>query len=264
LICDFVASLFRRAGESTLKRQEESADQAALQNSLSPMLDVQNTRRKFLEWVRSPEFDAHFDATAKRAVWPFVVGGILILSIAGAIPGLALIVYGFKRESARKAARRDAHLTFSEHEVILCAVVIGNKELIAGRAPVAPALLMGTFGPQDEQALRDVTSAAALIGGVYGQDPANVPPELQEVCRLVNDDTFHPDRRRLVPAHLFPNRQLWLFDTILLGSHFDSGTFDSGWIPCLAQPGTHGTIAQLPSGPAVFKERETSCPKTGT
>jgi hypothetical protein len=138
--------------------------------------------------------------------------------------------------------------------VILCAVVIGNKELIAGRAPVAPALLVGTFGPQDEQALRDVTSAAALIGGVYGQDPANVPPELQEACRLENDDTFHPDRRRLVPAHLFPNRQLWLFDTILLGSHFDSGAFDSGWIPCLAQPGTHGTIAQLPSGLAVFKE----------
>lgn len=217
------------------------------------MLDTEATRRKFNEWVRSPAFDGQFNAIHKRRLWPFVIGGVLIVSLAGIIPGIALVIYGFRRESARKAARRDAHLAFSGHEPILCALVIGNQALFRTKGALAPALLVGGFGPQDEAALKDAMETAMLFAELYGEDPAKVAAEHREACMLVNDDVFRPDRRRAVPANLSPNRQLWLFDAILLGDHFDSRTVDEPVIPCMATPGGQGGIAQLPAGVVVFK-----------
>ena len=72
------------------------------------MLDTEATRRKFNEWVRSPAFDGQFNAIHKPRLWPFVIGGVLIVSLAGIVPGIALVIYGFRRESVRKAARRHA------------------------------------------------------------------------------------------------------------------------------------------------------------
>jgi hypothetical protein len=217
------------------------------------MLDIEGTRKAFNNWVRSPAFDGQFNAIAKRAVWPFVAGGVLMVSVVGIIPGIGLLIYGWRRESARKAARRDAHLAFSSHVPILCTLVIGNRDLFRKKGAMAPALLVGGFDCQDEAALNDTLQVAFLIAKLYGQDPARVEPEHREACMLVNDDTFRPDRRRPVPSHLSPNRKLWLFDTILLGDHFDSGSIDNPFIPCMATPGPQGLIAQLPPGVAVFK-----------
>lgn len=218
------------------------------------MLDTTATKQKFNAWVRSSAFDAQFNAINKRANWPFWAGGIMIVTLVGMIPGIGLIIYGWRRESVRKSARRDAHLAFSDHQPIVCRLVIGNSSLFQSKGAMAPALLVGTFGNQDAAALEDLDAAAFLIGDLYGRDPASVPPEHREACLRVNDDEFQPDRRTAVPAHLFPDRNLWLFDTILLGDHFDSGSGDSPYIPCLVTPGTQGTIAQLPPGVAVFRQ----------
>jgi hypothetical protein len=218
------------------------------------MLDVAATKSRFIQWVKSPAFDAQFNATAKRTIWPFVVGGILILSVAGIPPGIGFLIYGLRRESARKAARRDAHLAYSRHEPILCGLVIGNRQLFRTKGAVAPALLVGTFGPQDEAALDAVIEVAITIAAVYGEDSAKVSPELREACKLVNDDSYRPNRRRRVPQHLCPEHQLWLFDTLLLGDNFESGSIDDPFIPCMATPGPSGQIAQLPPGAAVIRK----------
>lgn len=217
------------------------------------MLDTAATKRNFNDWVRSPAFDGQFDATVKRAVWPFWVGGLLVVSMVGILPGIAFLIYGWRRESVRKSARRDAHLAFANHQPILCLLIIGNQSLFRTKGAIAPALLLGTFENQDESVLDDMDQAASLIGQLYGENPNDVPPELREVCAMVNDDQYQPDRRRAVPAHLFPHRKLWLFDAILLGDHFDSGMIDNPYIPCLVTPGVQGSITQLPPKLAVFK-----------
>lgn len=218
------------------------------------MLDTIETRKKFNTWVLSPAFDGQFNAINKKAIWPFIAGVLLMLSVAGFPLGIGLLIYGFRRESARKAARRSAHLAFSKHEPILCHLIIGNRALFRTKGALAPALLVGSFGTQDETSLEDTANAALLFAHLYGQDPAQVAPEHRDACRLVNDDTFQPDRRRPVPTHLFPDRKLWLFDTILLGDHFDSGSIDDPLIPCMATPGPQGVISQLPPRVAVIKK----------
>lgn len=216
------------------------------------MLDVQATRQKFDAWVRSPEFDSYFNAVTKRVVWPFVVGGLLILSTIGIPLGIGFLIHGFRRESARKAARKDAHLAYRRHEPILCALVIGNRALFRKKGAVAPALLVGGFGPQNQPAAEDLLRVASLLAELYGEEPASVPPEYRDACRLVNDDAYQPQRRRPVPAILSPNRQLWLFDTAILGDNFNSGKIDTPFIPCMATPGAEGVISQLPMDLAVL------------
>jgi Suppressor of fused protein (SUFU) len=218
------------------------------------MLDIIATRRNFINWLRSPAFDGQFNAINKRATWPFWVGGILIVTLIGVLPGIAFLIYGWRRESARKAARRDVHLAFARHQPILCCLIIGNQTLFRTKGAMAPALLVGTFGDQDEDVLDDLESAAQLFAQLYGEDPAKVPAELREACAMVNDDSYKPDRRQPMPPHLFPERNFWLFDTVLLGDHFDSGSIDSPYIPCMATPGPQGTIAQMPPRVAVYRQ----------
>lgn len=219
------------------------------------VLDAETTRERFEAWVRSPRFDGQYNAMAPRAIWPFVVGGLLILSLVGSWFGVGFVIYGFVRESRRKKGRSLAHLPFAEHQPILTVLVIGNRELFQKKGAIAPALLVGGFGVQDEALIQDVFEAAAVISELYGEDPANVAPEHRVACELVNDDTYRPDRRRPVPPQIAPRHQLWLFDTVLLGDNFDSGQADNPFIPCMATPGETGTIAQLPPGIAVFPER---------
>ncbi len=217
------------------------------------MLDPAATRRRFDDWVRSPAFDPQFDAMMKRAVWPFVVGGVLIVSLVGILPGIWLVAYGGIREWRRRRARTDAHLGFGCHQPILATLVIGNRALFRQKGAVAPALLLGGFDSQDAAAVEENAIVATLLAALYGEDPAAVPPEHRAACELVNDDTFQADRRRLVPASLSPKRKLWLFDTMLAGDYFGSGTADSPFIPCMATPGTDGTIMQIPAELAVFR-----------
>jgi hypothetical protein len=218
------------------------------------MLDEDATRRKFIDWLRSPAFDGQFNAINPRSNWPFWVGGILVVTMIGVLPGIGFLIYGWRRESARKAARKDVHLAFSHQQPLLCCLIIGNRNLFRTKGAMAPALLIGTFENLDMAGIEEMETAAQLIASLYGEDPASVPAELREVCTMVNDDAYKPDRRRPVPAHLFPNRKFLLFDAVLLGDHFESGSIDNPYIPCIAQPGAKGSIAQLPPTVVVLRE----------
>ena len=215
------------------------------------MLDVEATRRRFNDWVRSPAFDATFDNMAKAPKWPFVVGGLLILSVAGALPGLFLLIYGFRARSARKAARRDAHLAFSGHQPILCGIVIANQQLMRQPGAIAPALLVGGFGPQDHARAAAITEVAMTLGELYGEEPGDVPQELRQACAMVNDDTFQSGRRRPVPPSMNAGN-LTLFDTVLQGNYFDAKKIDFPFVVCMAATDPQGSILHLPFDLAVF------------
>lgn len=216
------------------------------------MIDIDATRARFDEWVRTPAFDAHFNALIRPSVWPFIIGGFMLVSLVGIPLGIALIILGFRKNSVRKAARRDAHLAFAQHQVILCTVIIANQALLRQEGAVAPALLIGEFGGDDDASMDVCGEVALAICEVYGEKPASVAPELQEACRLVNDDTFQEGRRRLVPSNLSGGRQLWLFDTMLRADYMPR-LVECPFVPCLAGPGPAGRIMQLPPEVLVFR-----------
>jgi hypothetical protein len=217
------------------------------------MLDEANTRKNFGQWLKSPAFDRQFDSLHGKTRWPFVIGIILIVlgflleRVELILISLFFLLHGYNRWTARRKARRDAHLAFNNYRPILCLIIIGNTQLLSNKGAVAPALLMGSFEPLDDEEFGRMAAAAELIGGLYGEDPATVPPEHQEACRMVNDDTFRPNRRRPVPAPLNPHHQFWLFDAILSGDHFKSGQIDDPMIPCMAATGPEGGIIHVPN-----------------
>jgi hypothetical protein len=216
------------------------------------MLDIDATRQNFNAWVRSPAFDSHFNSIAKAPVWPFIVGPVLILSLVGIPFGIGLLIYGFRARSAVKAARRDAHLAFANHQPILCGIVIANQQLLQQPGAVAPALLVGGFGSQDFDRAGAIARTAEALGELYGENPSQVPAELRAACAAVNDDTYRPDRRRPVPPPLNFDPSLILFDAVLQGGFFGSNSVDDPFVVCMAAPGPTGNILQLPSHIAVL------------
>jgi len=215
------------------------------------MLDVEATRRNFNEWVRSPAFDATFNAVAKAPKWPFIVGALLLPSGIGTLPGIFLLIYGFRALSTRKAARRDAHLAFAGHQPVLCGIVIANRQLFRQPGAIAPALLVGGFGPQDDAQAAAIADVAIALGDLYGSEPTDVSPEFRQACAAVNDDTFQPNRRRPVPPPLNTGNHT-LFDAVLQGNYFDAKSIDSPFVVCMVAPGPDGTLIQIPAHLAVF------------
>jgi len=220
------------------------------------MLDVAATKEAFEAWVRSPEFDRHFRAAVGAPpTWSLVVGGVASASIIGLPLGIPLLIYGLGRRRGWRAARKDAHRLFSDHQPLLCAIIIANSEALRTPGGVTPALLVGRLGPQDEASLAAVGHAARVLAELYGADPADVPEELHEACHLVNDDEYQQNRRRAVPDAVCSSHRLTLFDSVLSNEMFDSGTVDFPFVPCLAAPDPPGAIRQIPFEVAVFHER---------
>jgi hypothetical protein len=142
-------------------------------------------------------------------------------------------------------------VAFGGHQPVLCGIVIANRHLLKTRDAIAPALLVGGFGAQDEQRAAEIVEAAMSLGELYGEDPASVAPELRQACLVVNDDTYQPNRRRPLPPPLGAGHLL-LFDTILQTDFFTDGSIDTPFVVCMASTKPGGTILQLPSHLAVF------------
>lgn len=228
------------------------------------MLDIEPTRERFLAWVRSPEFDSQFNARFKATKWPFIAAAISALCayllrdhsafLILALAPLFLLLHGYNLWLKRRTARKNAHLAYANHVPVFGALTIGNRALFTTKGAVAPALLVGSFEVQDDEILEKITPTAAILMGLYGEDPATVPPELKVACLLVNDDTYRPDRRRQVPADLVASDKLWLFDILLLADDLPVSLEEDAHLICMAAPGAGGTILQVPRGVPVFKE----------
>ncbi len=228
------------------------------------MLDRNRTRENFLKWVKSPAFSAQCKARFKAPVWPFIAT-LIAIALArlfentwmfepSVMAAIGLPIWGWRRWKAARKNRDAFRKSLVRHEPMLCALIIGNRKLFRTKGAVAPALLLGAFGRQDEAGMNALLSVAEIFAGVYGESPDSVPAELKEICELMSDDTFRPDRRRQVPPGLFNNDNLWLFDTMLVGNDLPSGTIESPFVPCMVSPGPAGTIVQLPPSVAVFEE----------
>lgn len=217
------------------------------------MLDEAETKNHFRQWLKSPGYDRQFESLHGKNRWPLLIGviliavGFLLERIELILISLFFFLHGYNRWCARRRARRDAHLAFNDYQPILCFIIISNTQLLRSKGTVAPALLMGSFDLLDDEEFDQMASSAEMMCRLYDEDPATVPPEHEEACRMVKDDSFRLNRRRPVPDPLNPHRKFWLFDAILAGDHFDSGQIDEPMIACMAAPGPEGGIIHVPN-----------------
>jgi hypothetical protein len=224
------------------------------------MVDLQKTQQKFLEWVRSPEFDDYFAAIVGRpAKWRLYAGLILTVSIVGSPLGLILLWAWSRDRSSWKAARREAHLVFAGYQSILCSIVIANRAALE-EGQMSPALLVGAFAPCTPELVEDVAKAGAMLGELYGEEPAQVAPELRGACQLVNDDEFEPSRRRPVPRVICSRSQLVLFDAVLDPSLLGGHPKDFPFVVCTAELKMGGGILQVPDEVVAWTQSKSGAP----
>jgi len=229
------------------------------------MLDVGQTRKQFIDWVGSPAFDAQFDARSRKTSWPWIAAFVSIVAayllrdhgsfLLFVLAPLFFLLHGYNLGQKRKAARKNIHLTYTEHVPVLGAIVIGNQALFTEKGAVAPSLIVGSFDVMDETTTERITHVASLLADLHGETTPPSSPDLQEAWRLVNDDTYQPDRRRKVPQALAETKELWLFDTLLVADDLPVSLAEGGHLICMASAGPVGSIIQIPPGIPAFRER---------
>jgi hypothetical protein len=234
------------------------------------MLDVVQTRARFIEWVKSPAFHARFRATHKKRtlLYPVAIALLGVAFLTGRLTGkveilfvlviiaMMLILHTYNHGRRMAAARREAPAALQNHVPVLGVVVLGNDSLFGTKGVVAPALFLGCFDTSDENTLERLGPTASALADLHGKDPANYTGSLQEACRIVNDDSYRADRRRRLPQGLVEGNKLWLFDLMLVSEDLPAPDLrDSPYLVCMASPGESGSIIQVPSSVPVFTEQ---------
>ena len=201
------------------------------------MLDREQTRERFLKWVNSRAFNAQCKARFHTRLWPFIAAAISfaatrLLEDSKLFEPLLLAsfflpIWGWNLWNIARKERKAFRKSLDHHEPMLCALVIGNRKLFHTKGARSPALLVGDMGPQPDESAERLLAAAEALAYFYGTDPSATAPELQEVCRMINDDAYRPDRRHKVPEVVPDLRGLWLFDTMLVGDDLPAGSIET-------------------------------------
>ncbi|MES2658459.1 MAG: suppressor of fused domain protein [Verrucomicrobiota bacterium] len=228
------------------------------------MLDKDTTQQRFMEWLRSRGSHAALGAAYGTPRWPFVMAGVSVLCawwfrdhgtfLLFVLLPLFFLLHGYNLAMRARAARRDAPQAFANHVPVLCGIVIGNTNLSGEKRATAPALLVGSFAPCTAELKRKTLELAETLGDFHGEDPATVPMALREACKLVNDDSYQPNRRREVPRELSGGETFWLFDALLRNEALPQGELSGFALPFMASPAPGSPILQIPPDLVAFKE----------
>ncbi|YCM42530.1 suppressor of fused domain protein [Verrucomicrobiaceae bacterium 227] len=222
------------------------------------MIDHAASRDNFLNWTLTPQFTALAKERERRPFLMIIVGVLMIIggaiwseSVAGW--GIIFTFAGFVRRHRAKNREPDVLSKISTYEIIPCGIVIANSKALATPNSKAAAALVGGFSPEAPGYLEALAKVSEQVGGVYGSEPASVPPPLKEACALINDDTYHEGRRRYVPAQNSAGHDLYFFDSLLESSYFASQQIDSP-LAFLAVPREPGPVFHVPFELIVWNE----------
>ena len=219
------------------------------------MINLEATHHNLINWVQSPAFDPYFNSMVPKVRWRFIFGWLFVLSGAGIIIGIGLLIAGFRTKSARKKARAEAHTIYLQHQPMIAGIVIANRMLLQKKGTKAPALLVGRPGFANEEYITEVSHQAMYLCEIYGEDPsAYEDADVQHACATVNDDTYVKNRRRPSPSveGLSNLHQLTLYDTQLNADLWGGEPLDAPFVVCLVAPGDTGPILQVPSHLVVW------------
>lgn len=197
-------------------------------------------------------FDEHSSPRWMSLMLTFVmlgVGLLLIASILGAWKGIKLIQMAlqgkaFQGESGEKFARRKSEVRGLIGHLIMAGPAMGHR---GERA----ALILGAFEEVPHDHLRKL---AQFCGRLYSGEIED--PRHDELHDLLLDDTYRPDRRRVVPKPYRKGYRLYLFDLRI--QRAETREIDDARVTgLLALPGSDGAAIQLPwdiVSPAILQQ----------
>ncbi len=211
------------------------------------MVDFQKTHQNFQDWLRTPEFRNYFIALFGRpAKWQMYAGILLICTIMGIPMGLWLIWKWRGERNAWLEAVKNAPLAYADSQIILCAIVTCDRELLQKQSAGAHAVLVGSFAPYSDELAKELVTVSEKLKALHGQDAAEVEPTLRKACEVINDEPFQHERRRSVPRAITGNTSLILFEAFLDADFWGTKPVDFPFVVCIAEPREEGSIQQVP------------------
>lgn len=205
-------------------------------------IDESVVKRRFRDFVETPEFAAYFDHLYPPPRLRILFGILCILLISLAPVGLVLLFTAWKRHDRRAKARRLLDEFIDASRFLVTYPIMVNRFLLDRPGRIAGALVFGTT----DRRLADDVSAMAKIGVRFGDSDADPSdPVQQAIASLLADEKFQLNRRRRLPDQMTGGRPVIAFD-LQVPADYLPPAWDGLQIPCLADPRPDGSIYVVP------------------
>jgi hypothetical protein len=196
------------------------------------------------QYLRSPyaqkvyeEFDVSFGMCLFMNCLVGCFGLLMLPTIRWTLDGAKCLWSAATFESFGAMKKNARHNPGKLRALILHLIIIGPDR--------KHALAVGTFRPAGSYSADWLAQAAAKLANIYTQGPSS--PSEQPLYELLRDDTFHPNRRRLIPPPIDYGLELMLFDVEIENLAEGRETpYESVMFTFLAEPEEKGGIIQVP------------------
>jgi len=194
------------------------------------------------EWLKTAagkklldDMSGSFVVDLLLTVISFVLGVFLTATIFKAGTGLSLIWSAITLQhfgtSGPNVQSRPELLT----PIVLHPIISG---------PEGHSAALGTFDRRVMQDVDRMGQMAQYLGKLYADD--NASPDERELQKLMRQDQFRNNRRRLVPEPWAKGAEIWIFDILLDHSECALQTRDHALCAAVAMEGPKGSIRQIP------------------
>lgn len=220
-------------------------------------MDERDRRIKagYVQFLRSKAFDPYFRRLHRPPRWRYLIAVPMFLSLAGVGIGLGLIASAWWSGRKRNRIREDLIEAAERSVPLMTFPIMANAALLRQKGAVVPALVIATFEP--DATAEEMTDLAVKLDTV---DYQRVTEETRHAVEaMFRDVHYTPGRRRIIPDELTGGRRVYAFDLMMLGDYLPTDTFQIPLVPCIAEPGDHGTIQMLPASIVAWALEVENC-----
>lgn len=250
------------------------------------MLDLQRTRERFADWLKTDDFKIRYCENAYPAEtfvpaltkWCFIIGLLgCVVSVAiertfkssdypvlherlflVSLTGSSLIGIGIilgllvtRDWVTRRLALRTIRKNITRYEPIVGSIVIVNKLTLVSKQKRGGGLVAITPDPWGDRSDIVLETFSAFAGNLYAAPAAAVPPQFKKLSAELKNDIHQDGRWRIVPRELTDNTQFLLCDVMMQAACFGPRGA-SGFVLCAVAPNHVGPVYHLPEDLIVW------------
>lgn len=254
------------------------------------MLDLQRTRERFADWLKTDDFKLRYCANAYPAgtfgpaltKWCFIIGlvglvgsvaiertfkstdypvlheRLLLVSLTGTSSIAVGIILGLlvtRDWVTRRLALRTMRKNITTYEPIVGSIVIMNTLTLVSKQKCGGGLVAITPDPWGDESDIDLKTFSTFAGSLYAAPAAAVPPQFKKLSAALKNDIHQDGRWRIVPKELTDNTQFLLCDVMMQAACFGPRAA-SGFVLCAVAPNHFGPVYHLPEDLMVWTKSE--------
>ncbi len=205
-------------------------------------IDSEKMKREVSAWLKTEagkklleDMAGSFVVDLIFTVASFLIGLFLTATIVGARTGLALIWNAITLQEFGTSGPKRETLPDLLTPIVLHPIISG---------PQGHSAALGTFDPRVTQDADRMATMAQYLGHLYTSD--EVSADEQDLQKLMRQDRFVRNRRRLVPEPLAKGAEIWIFDILLEHSDCALRRQNQALCAAVATEGPTGSIRQIP------------------